>query len=481
MQALARMGVTLDANGKGTIIAKVPLGSAQPKRSHERPRRKPVPNRDKSNGGGERGREAQEKKKRDKRRGLVFEPALEDGTTVEPLETVIAPLRVLDNVREEGEDNECGNMENIMKGSDGEVSHMSSREDSPGMTSSARPVERQRELEEVKMEQQRGIERGAERELERVRQGRSQHTHRRRGHQREVERGRGRSKTEEHPGREIARKPDTAKEEKVIKDSEDREGQAQLEKDRDRDPRVQEAKEKIRHPKSASGGTTQSQISPVMEEESLEDVSYPDCICKFLLARDKGLASLIHREKKALLDSLSATTSPAQMAATESHQKLSTPVRRRCSIIRVASGSERKVHMVNSAQRKSLFPIQSHPSRRSLHPSIERAPSLSSSASESEPEFANDHWSKDPTSDSIGGPHEEWGAPGPAYSSNRMSFAFTKDEIIRLSKVLEGEDHLKIVGREEGDSIVEKLLDLGEDEIDDRRDTTIGLYDLYDR
>jgi len=62
-----------------------------------------------------------------------------------------------------------------------------------------------------------------------------------------------------------------------------------------------------------------------------------------------------------------------------------------------------------------------------------------------------------------------------------MSFASTKDEIIRLSKVLEREDHLKIVGREECDSIAEKLLDLGEDEIDYRGDTTIRSYDLYDR
>ena len=64
---------------------------------------------------------------------------------------------------------------------------------------------------------------------------------------------------------------------------------------------------------------------------------------------------------------------------------------------------ERKVHMANSAQRKSLLPQQSHSSRRSLYPSIERAPSLSSSVSEPEPEFANDHCSKNPISDDIGG------------------------------------------------------------------------------
>jgi hypothetical protein len=63
-----------------------------------------------------------------------------------------------------------------------------------------------------------------------------------------------------------------------------------------------------------------------------------------------------------------------------------------------------------------------------------------------------------------------------------MSFTFTKAEIISLSKVLEREDHLKIVGREECDSIVEMFIHPGEDEIDYRRgDTTIGLYDLYDR
>lgn len=60
-----------------------------------------------------------------------------------------------------------------------------------------------------------------------------------------------------------------------------------------------------------------------------------------------------------------------------------------------------------------------------------------------------------------------------------MSFAFTKDETIGLSKALEGEDHLGIVGREECDSIVEKLLNLGKDEIGHKRDSTIGLYDRW--
>jgi len=127
--------------------------------------------------------------------------------------------------------------------------------------------------------------------------------------------------------------------------------------------------------------------------------------------------------------------------------------------------------MANSVQRESLFLQQSHSSRQSLHPSIERAPSLSSSASESEPGFTNDHWSKNPISDNTGGSCEKGGVPGPADSSNRMSFAFTRDEIIRLSEVLEGEDHLEIVDRVERDSIVEKLLDLGEDEMDHRRGT----------
>lgn len=153
------------------------------------------------------------------------------------------------------------------------------------------------------------------------------------------------------------------------------------------------------------------------------------------------------------------------------------PVRRRKSIVRVAAGSERKVVTSSSSSlRRSLFSPPD--SRRSLHPSIERA----SSPSDSEPELVTDRWSKD----SIASYYE---SEGRAYNAQRMSFAFTKDEVIRLSKVLEGEDHLKIVGEEEEEGeyggIVEKLLDLGDDLRDSsgggRRDTTLGLYDLYDR
>jgi hypothetical protein len=196
---------------------------------------------------------------------------------------------------------------------------------------------------------------------------------------------------EENLGRGVARKPETTEEETVVKDSDDREGQMQFEKDLGRDLRLQEAKEKTRHPERASGGIAQSQISPVMEEASFEDISYPDCIGNFLLTRNQGLASLTHRDKKALVDSLSATASPAQTAVTKSHQELSTPARRLRSIIRTASSSERKVHTDNSTQKKPPFPQQSHPSRRSLRPSIARAQFLSPSASESEPEFSNDH------------------------------------------------------------------------------------------
>ncbi|PWW80063.1 hypothetical protein C7212DRAFT_361065 [Tuber magnatum] len=346
------------------------------------------------------------------------------------------------------------------------------------MTSSSRPIERQRELEErMGIGRQRDIECEVERELGRERRGRGEQ--KRRELQREIEKERERASMEGELGRGMVRKLETAEGGKAVKGRERRGRQTHPEKDPGL--KLQKPKEKARHLKCPSAKTTQSQVAPVMEEESFGDMSYPNCIDKPLITKDGGpLSLIIHREKKALPDSLSSTMSAAQAATTKSHQKLPTPVRRRRSTVRVAPGSERKVHIANSIQRKSLLPQQSHSSRHSLRPSIERAPSFSSSASESEPEPVNDCYSKVSISDSIGNCHGEGGAPGPAYSSNRMSFAFTRDEVIRLSKVLEGEDHLRISGGEEYGGIVEKLLDLRDDEVDHKRDTTIGLYDLYD-
>ncbi|KAG0636897.1 hypothetical protein HOY80DRAFT_1003116 [Tuber brumale] len=347
------------------------------------------------------------------------------------------------------------------------------------MTSSARPIEQQMELEgEIKMEKQKEIEREIERELGRG--GQEGGERRRRGLQREIGRERERVRMEELEW-EMTRKLETAEENKAFKDRKDRDRQAQLEKGVGRDLKLQKPKEKAHHPKRTSAKITQPQISPALEGEPFGDMAYPDCIHKLLITKDGGLPSPTQRKKKVPLDSPGATTSTAQTTTTKSHQKLSTPVRRRPSIVRVASSSERRVHMANSIQRKSHLPQQSHSSRHSLHPSIERVPSFSSSASEPEPELVNDYFSKGSTSDSMGSYYGEGGAPGPTYSSNRGSFALTRDEIIRLSKVLEGEDHLKIVGGEEYGGIVENLLELGDDEIDQGRDTAIGLYDFYDR
>ncbi|KAG0134709.1 hypothetical protein HOY82DRAFT_553645 [Tuber indicum] len=335
------------------------------------------------------------------------------------------------------------------------------------MANSARPIENQRELHgEVEMEKQKGIGHKIERELER--EGPKRGERRRRGLRREIEKEQERVKMEELEW-ERTRKLEAAEEKKTFKDR------------KDRDLKLQKPKEKAHHPKNTSSKTTQSQIPPSLEGESFGGMSYPDCIQKLLITKDSGPPSPIHRKKKSLPDSLGATMSTAQTTTTKSHQKLSIPTRRRPSIVRVASGSERRVHMTNSIQRKSHFPQQSHPSRHSLYPSIERVPSFSSSASEPEPELVNDYFSKVSTSDSTGSYYGEGGAPRPTYSSDRGSFAITRDEIIRLSKVLEGEDHLKIVSGEEYGGIVENLLELGDDEIDRRRDTTIGLYDLYDR
>jgi len=123
------------------------------------------------------------------------------------------------------------------------------------------------------MEQQRKLQRKAERELERKRQERGEQ--RRREHEWEIEREQERAKTE-HLRRETARKPKTVEEEKVIKHSEDPEGQIPLEKDLERNLRSQKAKEKTRHPKRTSGGIAQSQISPAIEQVPLEDLPYPD-------------------------------------------------------------------------------------------------------------------------------------------------------------------------------------------------------------
>jgi len=123
------------------------------------------------------------------------------------------------------------------------------------------------------MEQQRKLQREAERELERKRQERGEQ--RRREHEWEIEREQERAKTE-HLRRETARKPKTVEEEKVIKHSEDPEGQIPLEKDLERSLRSQKAKEKTRHPKRTSGGIAQSQISPAIEQVPLEDLPYPD-------------------------------------------------------------------------------------------------------------------------------------------------------------------------------------------------------------